>query len=135
MQTKNPTRPYKVLIVEDDPDMCMFLYSLATKVDLPLEIQFASTVHEAVMWLDDGEPFDLVLADFLLSNSRNGYELRDVLADRSPSSHFAMMSSMPIQPPGSDSIPFLKKPFSPAEGREFIEARLTQEVSALEASN
>ncbi len=120
------TARHRVLIVEDDPDMCMFLSSAASGMDTSMDIQFASSVHEATLWLnDDDQQFDLVLADFMLADSRNGYELQNICRDRSPEIRFAMMSSMPLAMPAIEESSFLQKPFSPTQVQEFLEARLS----------
>lgn len=117
-------RTYRLLVVEDDPDLCMIIQRFAEASALSIETTFASTVHEAVLWMDDSEPFDLVLADFVLADSRSGYELGGLCRERMPGSAFTMMSSLPIRLPGVGTENFLRKPFSPQECQRFLENQL-----------
>ena len=125
MNVQSPLSSHRILVVEDDPDLCHLIERLAAQAHLPIEIVFASSVHEAVHWIDEPGEFDLVLADFMLADSRSGYELRDFCRSRIPSTTFAMMSSMPLDAPGLERDRFLRKPFSPSECTAFLSAQLS----------
>ncbi|MFK7896347.1 MAG: response regulator [Myxococcota bacterium] len=110
-----------ILVVEDDIDLCMLIQQVVQGMDENVHVQFASTVHEAAMWLDGSPGFDLVLSDFLLADSRSGYELRKICQERVPDAQFVMMSAMPLNLPDLAENEFLQKPFSPTECAAFIE--------------
>lgn len=116
----------RILVVEDDTDLCMLIRSILSEMNEKVHVQFASTVHEAAMWLDGEQTFDVVLADFLLADSRNGYELHKVCAERSPDSKFVMMSAMPLAVPYLDECDFLQKPFTAPECEAFIGSTLAR---------
>lgn len=118
------SKEFRILVVEDDTELCMLIKRLTESTDLPVEVVYATTVHEAVMWIDEHGHFDLVLADFMLADSRNGYELREICRERMPSTNFAMMSSMPIGAPGVEQDKFLRKPFTMGECQKFLEMQL-----------
>lgn len=118
--TEERRRP-RLLIVEDDPDIVMLIGLLARRALSNIEIQSVSTVHEATALLDEGRTFDLVIADFMLADSRSGYELRELFRERSVPCKFAMMSSMPLEFPELSDTAFLQKPFTPDEAKRFIE--------------
>lgn len=110
----------RILVVEDDVDLCMLIRQVIQEMEETVHVQFASTVHEATMWLDGPKRFDLVLADFLLADSRSGYELRAICQDRAPNTLFVMMSAMPLQLPELSDSDFLQKPFTGAQCGDFI---------------
>lgn len=110
----------RILVVEDDVDLCMLIRQVIQEMEENIHVQFASTVHEASMWLDGSQRFDLILADFLLADSRSGYELRAICQDRTPDTLFVMMSAMPLQLPELGENEFLQKPFTGAQCSDFI---------------
>ena len=113
-----------VLVVEDDPDLCVLIRRIVEESFESLNVQFASSVHEAANWIRHNDPVDLVLADYLLADSDSGYELRDLCQKWMPKTTFAMMSSMPLELPNVAAGSFLKKPFSLGECREFLKVHL-----------
>ena len=115
----------RVLIVEDDPDLCLLIERLASQLSIEVELCFARSVDEAVLHLDQSQDFDLILADFLLADSKNGYQLQQLCADRAPNSNFAMMSSMPIQLPDAREADFLQKPFTQSSCLQFLTEHLS----------
>ena len=121
-----PTKGHakRLLIVEDDTDMSLLLNRIARELDRDLVVRSVRSVHEATAMLEEETGFDLVLADFMLADSRNGWELRDLCADRAPNSRFALMSSMPLDFPDFKQEAFLQKPFSPGEATDFLRSHL-----------
>ena len=120
----NDTPTTKVLVVEDDPDLSVLIARVMREIDPLIKVRMASSVDEATLCLDEEGSFDLILADYMLADSRNGYELRELCLEKSPTSNFAMMSSMPLDFPDVPEGSFLQKPFSPTEAMQFIERRL-----------
>ena len=120
--------PRRILVVDDDPDLCTLIHETIGPDRSGVELRFATSVDAAVDTLrsahDCAEDFDLVLADFLLADSKNGYELREFCKSISPRSHFAMMSAMPLNMAELENDAFLRKPFSPTQCRSFIESHL-----------
>ena len=122
----------RILVVEDDVDLCMLIRQVIQEMGAQYSVQFASTVHEAAMWLDGSNQFDLVIADFLLADSRSGYELRAICQDRAPEATFRMMSAMPLQLPELTESEFLQKPFTAPQCEAFIGTALESEVASAE---
>lgn len=113
-----PPRARRVLIVDDDCEQWLAISSFAFALDPMLELEFVGTADEARERLEGACRYDAVLADFLLADSDNGYQLRD--AWRGEARRFAMMSSLPLEVPCEEPVEFLRKPFSGRECRRLL---------------
>ncbi len=116
--------PRRVLIVEDDPDLWEMLKLTLLAIDPEMQIDFVDNAEDGVDRMSGGGIYELVMSDFLLADSKNGYWLRDHCERLQPEARFAMMSSMPIGALGDDDCPFLRKPFTLSDCRAFVETLL-----------
>ncbi len=116
----------RLLVVEDDKDLMTFLRRIAFRVEPDLAVDWAGSVADARK-LMHRQPYDLVLADYVLDTHESGLVLRSWLERRYPQVGFAMMSAYPIgdylaySGPG---CPFLPKPFTVKECRRFLSQTL-----------
>jgi DNA-binding NtrC family response regulator len=113
----------RLLVVEDDADLVAVLERIASSIDADIVMDWAPDVEVAERQMHERR-YDVVLADFLLESERTGFALRSRCERLQPHAAFAMMSSMPLDVPGEDPCPFLRKPFTVAECREFLRTML-----------
>ena len=114
-------RTRRVLVVEDDRDQWLLVERAARAIDPDVEVDWACDDASAVDRLSR-ERYDLVLVDYLLKDSENGFSLRRCCEALQPEAHFAMMSSLPLR--SGEDCPFLQKPFTPEQCREFLSRTL-----------
>lgn len=116
-------RRLRMLVVEDDRDLWPLVEGAVRQLDPSIVTEFAPDFRDASHRIEGGRRFDVVLADFLLADSENGWRLRSICRERQPDAAFAMTSSMPMRLPDLQSAPFLRKPYTMQECRRFV-ARL-----------
>lgn len=114
----------RVLVVEDDPDLWEIMRRTLLAIDPDVLIDFVDNAADGIDRLSEGGPYELVMSDFLLADSKNGYWLRSHCERLQPAAQFAMMSSMPIGAMGENECPFLRKPFTLSDCRTFLEKLL-----------
>lgn len=117
----------RLLVVEDDADLRRMIERIGQGLDSELAIDWASGVSSARALLAR-ESYELVLADYLLEGRESGLRLRPYCLRFQPEARFAMMSVLPLaeslERAGQPQIPFLRKPFSPAQLRAFLQASI-----------
>ena len=109
----------RILVVEDDRDQWRLVERAAHALDSALELDWVCDDATAVDRLSR-ERYDLVLVDYMLKDSENGFSLRRTCEALQPEATFAMMSSLPLRPPAGEDCPFLQKPFTPDQCRDFL---------------
>jgi CheY-like chemotaxis protein len=67
--------PKSILVLEDDLKWQMIVSGLLKKVDRQLQIQCVPTTQEAIDLLQNGQHFDLVVADHFLDDGMTGLDL------------------------------------------------------------
>jgi DNA-binding NtrC family response regulator len=113
-------RRRRLLVVEDDLDLWKMVERIARAVDPEVIIDFARNADEAIDRMLERHRYDLILADFMLADSRSGFWLQQRCERLQPWSNFALMSALPLRTPGPISCPFLHKPFTIPECRDFL---------------
>ena len=116
--------PKKILVVEDDTTMTVLLGKAILDEFSDTEIQWASSLEQAVTQLiqstDIGEkaPYDLIIADIFLEGNGTGLDFMKVLGGTYPTIPFLVISSLQEEQVRSalseekkGSLVYLKKPF------------------------
>ena len=106
----------KILIVDDDPKMCVSLKTLLS--DHGYELKTSSSVKEATECLDS-DTFDLVLLDIVMGEE-NGFTVMDHIVSQKLDSLVVIITGHPSTDTAVDALRkgayyFLKKPFEPEE--------------------
>ncbi len=122
-----PIRDPRLLVIEEDLDLKVVLERVASFLDPNFIVDWCTNVRTAREALRH-TTYDLVLADYLLDGSGFGIHLlRDCQAQQ-PYAKFAMMSAYPlagcVDALAHQHVPFLRKPFSVTECRNFLAAAL-----------
>lgn len=123
----SPLLEHRILIVEDDVDLMNVIVRIADSLGPNMAIDWATDTHSALKLIQK-ETYGLVLVDYFLKGSKNGFSLVGACRDHQPDSAFAMMSSMSLEDfwklPDAIHIPLLRKPFTPEECSGFIASSL-----------
>lgn len=125
------SRPHRLLVVEDDLDMRPIFELVGGSVPPHLLFDWAENVPDAIDRMNR-ESYDLVVCDFLLDGRGSGLSLKAWCDYNQPTTRFAMMSAFPIADALVDTSPpsaFLRKPFTLAQLRRFLDALLTSSPS------
>lgn len=112
-----------LLVVEDDPDQQILIERAARAACPDVVIESAPDAATAIDALER-RSFDLVLADYLLEDSENGWWVLEECRRLQPDARIALESSLPLRPPGLADCPFLRKPFDTLQCREFMARHL-----------
>jgi len=135
--TNTPTQHRKVLIVEDDLEMCMVLDRVLTTTDQHVMVDWATSVDEAISRLQEKaaqsitRPYDLILADIFLEGQSTGIDLWKLCQEEFPDVPVVVTSSLPLEKffalvgRGNIAPPFLAKPFQVGGCRQFLEGILS----------
>lgn len=119
----------RILIVEDDEDLSTVLTQIAHSIDPNLEIDWATSCFAARRLLK-AHQYDVALVDYKLEGFETGFALARSFVFHQKRAVFAMMSAVPIDEylrvARHRDYPFLPKPFSVRQCREFIDDLLTQ---------
>ncbi len=114
----------RILVVEDDPDLWPLLRRFSQQLDPTLEVDVCGSPPEARIRLAAQVRYDAVVSDFCLPRPGDGYGLRSSIESLQPWARFGMISAlMGFRPPRE--IPYLPKPFTPAQYRVFLRELLT----------
>ena len=107
--------PGKILVVERDPSVAMFVETVLGTWEA-FEVTAVSNASEALA-LIEYEPWDLVLADFELPDAQ-ALRLLSVIRTEAPGLPFAMITADPVLPPTADALEaadgFITKPLRPS---------------------
>ncbi len=114
----------RLLVVEDDLEMWRLIERAVRAASPDAAIHWAADADGARVALERYD-FDAVIADFLLPDSTSGWSVLRLSRALQPRARIAMASALPLRPPGSEGVPFLRKPFDLARCREFV-TRLLQ---------
>lgn len=104
----------RILVVEDQDMVRSFVERALGR--LGYAVVGATSAVEALAYLDDGEPVDLVLTDVLMPGM-DGVELARRVREQHPGARVLLMSGYAERtlPTGPDAPPLLQKPFTPQE--------------------
>jgi DNA-binding NtrC family response regulator len=110
----------RILIVEDDIDSWKLIQCAVQKAIPDARIQWASDSASARLALESCR-FDAVLADYMLEDESNGWNVLTEARRLQPDARVGMTSAMPIRPPGHETpCPFLRKPFEVESCADFL---------------
>jgi len=110
----------RILIVEDDIDSWNLIQCAVHKAIPDARIQWASDSASARLALESCR-FDAVLADYMLEDESNGWNVLTEARKLQPDARVGMTSAMPIRPPDHETpCPFLRKPFEIASCADFL---------------
>ncbi|MBC7419684.1 MAG: response regulator [Bdellovibrio sp.] len=125
--------PKKILVVEDDRSMTVLLGKAILDVFSDAEIQWASSLEQAVTQLiqntdiSEKAPYDLIIADIFLEGNGTGLDLWKVLSGTYPNIPFMVISSISkdqvlnaVSEEQKKSLVYLKKPFLFAQCKQSI---------------
>jgi DNA-binding NtrC family response regulator len=137
--TQTRTFPKKILVVEDDTSMTVLLGKAILEVFSDAEIQWATSLEQAVTQLiqntDIAEkiPYDLIIADIFLEGNGTGLDLWKVLSRTYPTIPFLVISSISeeqvisaVPEEQKSSLVYMKKPFQFSQCKESIRNILFQ---------
>jgi DNA-binding NtrC family response regulator len=114
----------RILIVEDDIDSWNLIQTAVREAIPDARIQWASDAASARLALQSCR-FDAVLADYMLEDESNGWNVLTECRRLQPDARVAMTSAMPIRPPRDEKpCPFLRKPFQIASCGDFMKRLL-----------
>ena len=118
-----PPRKARLLIVDDEP---LVRRAVQRILSPPHEVHVRANGREALLALEEGSGFDLVLCDLMMPEM-SGMELHGVMAERAPglASRFVFLTGGAFTPGARDflqRVPNLRveKPFEPAALRELV---------------
>jgi len=121
----------RLLVLEDDEDLRNVFCRIARSLDPAIVVDWARTLGDAVSLLG-AHRYSAVIADYLLPGTLTGLALRAHSRRRQPGATFAMMSAYPLKDMLAmlrpQPCPFLPKPFSVVDCREFLEDLLFPHV-------
>jgi PAS domain S-box-containing protein len=109
----------KVLIVDDEPSILRLVSRMLER--LGYDCATATDVSQALSYLEQNEPVDLVLTDVVMPGYRNGFDLALEVTERWPDTELLLSSGYSQKALGDkkEYLPFLdkiiKKPFHPEE--------------------
>ncbi len=125
--------PKKILVVEDDTTMTVLLGKAILDVFSDAEIQWATSLEQAVTQLiqntDIAEkiPYDLIIADIFLEGNGTGLDLWKVLSRTYPTIPFMVISSISeeqvlsaVTEEQRRALVYLKKPFQYIQCKDSI---------------
>jgi DNA-binding response OmpR family regulator len=121
------TMSRKILIVEDEPDMCLLLNILLS--EKKIEMDHVQTISDAQYYLEGNRP-DIILLDNKLPDGY-GIDLIPFFKKNYPGSKIIMVSGFPAAKDvalenGADV--FLEKPFKRGQLLESVDSLLNQSV-------
>jgi excisionase family DNA binding protein len=130
LSVDDPTKQYKVLVIEDDTDL-LELYRLKMRLwGLPIQLLTAENGYEGLIKIGKDRP-DVVIVDLILPNM-NGFELINTLLENNEYKNIGIIvvTSLPdeeIEKMGGidESIIQLKKPVSFDRLQQLISQRIT----------
>lgn len=110
----------KILVVDDEPDMLELLCAVL-RAARPDAIIRGTTSPDEALQLDDGEPVDLLVTDYMMP-ALNGLELAQRFRERRPRLPIILLTAFPDASVQNEAFVarvnvFMKKPVDP---REFI---------------
>lgn len=131
--TRESLAPKKILVVEDDPSMTVLLGKAILDVFSDAEIQWATSLEQAVTQLirttdiSQKNPYDLIITDIFLEGNGTGLDLWKVLSGTYPRVPFLVISSIAkesvlnaVSDEQKKSLVYLKKPFLFAQCKRSI---------------
>ena len=102
---------WKVLIVEDDPELWPILERFSEAADPGVEIEFAGNASEAEERLTSGTRYNAIVTDYCLPRPGAGKAILDRATSLQPWARVGMVSAlMGFEP--EKGTPFLAKPFT-----------------------
>ncbi len=126
--------PKKILVVEDDTSMTVLLGKAILDVFSDAEIQWASSLEQAVTHLiqnadiSEKAPYDLIITDIFLEGNGTGLDFWTVLTGTYPGIPFLVISSITkenvlnaVSDEQKKSLVYLKKPFLFAQCKQSIQ--------------
>jgi PAS domain S-box-containing protein len=113
-----PSGTERILVVEDDPDVCQFL--VTTLIELGYRVHAAGEAHAALSRLDQDDAFDLLLTDVILPGGMTGRDLSLATQRLNPAMRTMYVSGYPrdaLMRDGrlDENLILLSKPFTRGE--------------------
>jgi len=125
MKANSPPGPARILLVEDDLAVRMFMRDVLQESGY--HIWEASDCREALnIWKTNASQIDLLLADLAMPGGLNGRELADKLRHERPDLKVIFISGfVPDMAETSHMLrSFLQKPFTPESLTEIVQSHL-----------
>jgi len=115
LEIARPSGTERILVVEDDPEVCQFL--VATLAELGYRVCAAGEAHGALAHLDAERPFDLLLTDVILPGGMTGRDLAQATQRLHPEMRTLYVSGYPrdtLMRDGrlDEGVVLLSKPFT-----------------------
>ena len=114
----------RILIVEDDVESWRLIQRAVHRARPEAAIQWASDAASARLALETCR-FDAVIADYMLEDKSNGWNVLTECRRLQPHARVGMTSAMPIRTPNTQACPFLRKPYEVATCADFMTRLLT----------
>lgn len=118
----------RMLVVDDDLDLRNLLQRVAHSVAPGLVVDWTTDAQSARDMMKTHE-YALILLDYLLEGRGTGLSLLADCRRRQPTARLALMSAFAVHDLLPSCTPFLPKPFSTAECREFLRSRLASRAA------
>jgi len=133
MASPSPCSPARILVVDDEPQICDLLYAILTRHGYACR---SCGSVEAACALLGTEPFDLVITDYQLPG-RSGLDLLAVARAKYPDIAFLMATGADNARTAVDALhagalDYLVKPLRPAHVLRAVEAALTSNAAHAE---
>lgn len=128
--TGPPDGPLRVLVVDDDPELLRLLEPSIRAVDPEASVDWSPALGQAAFHLGLGH-YDVVLVDWRLGAGQSGIEIEPLMERYQPEARFAVMTGASrsefLSVHDHADWPFLAKPFTRDEGRDFLAGLLCRE--------
>ncbi len=108
----------KILVVDDNPALAHAIANILDELDVTVEVDPAAALERVVDAEVDGEPYDMIVCDAVMSGT-TGLDLLAAARSLYQPPQFILLSGEPeLADAGADAV--LLKPFTPQELRALI---------------
>ena len=124
--------PWRVLVADDDPEICMLIKTILAKG--PYQVTLCGDAESALVHIQNDEPFDILISDFMLPGI-SGIDLITQVRHHRPTAHLPIVMisghnnyAMDARARSAGANAFLNKPFTLSQLRTTVQQLLSESV-------